>query len=1048
MFDDRNLAEERIERFHERLGMQLYRVVAPLEVTAWQAPGEPVSFAEAMEGEYSPMSAGDRWGPAWSTWWFRVNGTIPEEARAERVELRMDLGFVGDWAGNQSEGLVFTGNGYPLKGLNPMNRTVPLTFGDLAGERMQAGDALVGADGSMNLIVEAGANPNMGDFMNNPTDMGDRLTAPDKPVWTFGGAELVVRNDAVWHLWLDVEVLFGLMKELPQDSTLRAVILRGLEEAADAVDSVGLIGGANRGRELLAPLIASGAGRSAQQVSAVGHAHIDSAWLWPLRETRRKVARTFSNVLALAEEYPDFHFACTSAQHYAWLQEGSPELFECVKACIDRGQWHVVGGMWVESDTNLPGGEALVRQFTAGLRWMQRELGERPTCLWLPDSFGYTGALPQIAKLAGMTTFFTQKLSWNQTNTLPHHTFWWEGIDGSRIFTHFPPVDCYDSIVSPEEVAKAERNFKEKGRASASLLPFGYGDGGGGPVREMVERVHRFADMEGAPALSCDTPDSFFDKARAEYPNAPVWAGEMYLEFHRGVYTSQAELKRGNREVEAMLAMLEWLGTEAERLGAEYPSDEVETLWQRMLLLQFHDILPGSSTSWVNRDAREEYDTLRTRITELIDAALADIARVGTRQVAGTLVVNAAPHPRREVVGDGTDLSFVDVGSLAIAPLEDAERVPTATVSLTRTGDTFTLSNGLVSVEIGADGTLTSVRDLTAHRELLAPGQRGNLLTVHPDHPSCFDAWELQHHYRRTAVALDKVSDVRVATDTPLRARVEVVRTFGKSAFTQVITLDADSRAVDFEVRVDWHERHQVLRVGFPLAINAARDRSEIQFGHIDRSIAPNTSWDEARFEVSGHRWCLLEEPGYAVGFANSQTYGHDVQVLSDELRERRAGIRFGYTLLRSPEAPDPTSDTGTHSLRYSIVCGASLASAHEAGLRLTQPLQLRDSGAATSSTASIEPREGDTFAIIDSVKLAFDGSGDLIIRLHEAEGRAGTAHVQLGLDAVDVSEVDLLEGHLGEQMPSASPELDADTNTVTVSLHAFQITTLRMVTR
>lgn len=1045
MFDDRRLVEERIERLHERLGMQLYRTVAPLEVTAWKAPGEPVPFDEAALAHYVPMAKGDRWGPAWSTWWFRVRGTVPEAERSNRVELRMDLGFVGDWAGNQSEGLVFTESGFPLKGLNPMNRTVPLTFGALADGRSAAGEPLVEADGSVGLVVEAGANPNMGEFMNNPTPAGDRLTAPDEPVWTFGGAELVVRNDDVWHLWLDVEVLMGVMKEHPEDSTLRATLLRTLERAADAVDACGVLEDAAAARDVLAPVIASGAGRSAQVMSAIGHAHIDSAWLWPIRETRRKVARTFSNVLALADEYPEFTFACTSAQHYAWLKEGSPELFARVKDAIARGQWQVVGGMWVESDTNLPGGEALVRQFTAGLRWMRRELGERPTCLWLPDSFGYTGALPQIAKLAGMTTFFTQKMSWNQTNTLPHHTLWWEGIDGSRIFTHFPPVDCYDAIVSADEVFKAERNFKEKGRAKASIMPFGYGDGGGGPVREMVERVRRYADMEGAPRLVFDTPDAFFDKARAEYPDAPVWAGEMYLEFHRGVYTSQAELKRGNREIEAMLAALEWLGTEAVLRGIEYPADEIETLWQRMLLLQFHDILPGSSTSWVNRDAREEYDALRERIGAIIEELL---QRLGAGEASGAVgLVNPSPVSRREVLEHESGLSLVDADPLSITPLHEAERDIAHAVRIVHDGDGYVLDNGLVRAEMDADGLLTSIRDLTCDgvnggRELVPAGERTNVLTVHPDHPSCFDAWELQHHYRHSGTNLEGADSVHVLHEGPLRASIAVDRVFGRSTFTQTLTLDADSRTLDFTVDVDWQERHQVLRVGFPLALSASRDRSEIQFGHVDRAIAPNTSWDEARFEVSGHRWCLLEEPGYAVAFANSQTYGHDVQVLSDPIRERRGGIRFGYTLLRSPEAPDPTSDTGRHSLRYTLVCGADLESAHGAGLRLTQPLFVRDTGASLEPIVRVEPRMRDTHAIIDAVKPAFDGSRDVIVRLHEAEGRRGTAHLALGRNARAVHVVDLLEDALPGS--EAAAKLSGECG-VELHLHEFQILTLRV---
>lgn len=1061
MFDDSTLVEDRIERLHERLGMELFRVLAPVQVTAWKAPGEPVDFATAAGGSYTPIASGDRWGPAWSTWWFKVSGTVPAEAKSERVQLRVDLGFEGDWAGNQSEGLAYTTAGTPLKGVNPMNRLIPLTGEGLPETIAKAGEQLLDDSGAVELLIEAGANPNMGDYMNNPTDLGDLSTRPDTPVWTFGGADLVVRNESVWHLWLDVEVLWGVLKEQPKDSTLRATLLRRLEEAADIVDAQGIQEGADAARAHLAPAIASGAGNSAQIMSAVGHAHIDSAWLWPLRETRRKVARTFSNVLALAEDYPEFTFACTSAQHYAWLKSGAPALFERVKDSIANGQWHPAGGMWVESDTNLPGGEALVRQFTVGLNWMERELGVAPTCTWLPDSFGYTGALPQIARLSGMTTFFTQKLNWSQTNTLPHHTFWWEGIDGTRIFTHFPPVDCYDSIVSAEEVYKAERNFKEKGRAKRSLLPYGYGDGGGGPVAEMVERARRFADMEGAPRVEFDSPDGFFDKAREEYPNAPVWSGEMYLEFHRGVYTSSAELKRGNREVEAKLAVLEWLGALATEHGIDYPLGEVEELWQRALLLQFHDILPGSSIHWVNREARAEYEALRTDIERLIDSLFASLAggprarvdslrgerKEQTAALGGSevTVLNPSPVVRREVWEHSDGCSLIEVAPFSAAPLSSVEVEPENPVTCEERGGDIVLANGLVEVVIDESGLVSSLRDLQAGgRELLAAGETANTLSIHPDFPSCFDAWELQHQYKRSETVLSEALEVKVVRDTPFTSCVEVRRAHGDSTFTQRITLEADSRAVDFEVHVDWREKHRVLRVGFPLALSARTDRSEIQFGHIDRAIAKNTSWQEAQFEVSGHRWALLEEPGYAVAFANSQTYGHDVRVLDAPGNERRGGVAFGYTLLRSATAPDPEVDLGEHTLRYSLVCDAGLEEAHAAGLRLTQPLREATPGFEVSPVASIDLHEGDTLAFIDAVKPADDGSGDLIVRLHEAEGRTGKAHVCFATAPREVHATNLRE----TDTPEAAPGLTAcseDSSLYEVSMHEFQIVTLRV---
>lgn len=643
MHDDRELVEERLSKLRERVAERIHSVVSPLRASAWRAPGEPVSFEEAMTAEFTTFNRGTWWGPAWSTWWIILEGQVPAAARELSLEARIDLGFVGDWAGNQSEGMVFTLGGTPLKAVNPMNRSIVLASGSLAEAARAAGEPLIAEDGTVRLVVEAACNPDLTQKIGQATPLGDRLTAGDEPLWRFGGADIVVRDEQLWGLSLDLEILDDLMRLLPETSTHRARLLRGLERAADLLDSGPLEETAPAARQCLAPLLDSGANTSAQQMTAVGHAHIDSAWLWPIRETRRKVLRTFSNVTALADQYPDFHFACTSAQHYQWLKEASAEVFGRVRAAVARGQWHVVGGMWVESDTNLPGGEALVRQFTTGLQWMESELGVRPDCLWLPDSFGYSGALPQIARLAGMRWFFTQKLSWNRTNTMPHHTFWWQGIDGTRIWTHFPPVDCYDSIVSPKEVLHAEANFKEKGRARHSLLPFGYGDGGGGPTAEMMERLHRLGDLEDAPQVTSGSPQAYIELAREEYPDAPVWVGELYLEFHRGVYTTQLTLKQGNRRTEAALHALELLASMAAETDATlYPAEALESLWQRMLLLQFHDILPGSSTAWVNREAAEEYRRIGSELGRLASGMWEELLEAS----AGFSVFNPAPVAR------------------------------------------------------------------------------------------------------------------------------------------------------------------------------------------------------------------------------------------------------------------------------------------------------------------------------------------------------------------------------------------------------------------
>ena len=1034
MHDNRELVEERLERLRERVAGGLYRVVAPLEVSAWQVPGEPVPFEEAAAAQYLPFPVDTLWGPAWSTWWLKVRGAVHADDTTRRLELRVDLGFVGDWAGNQSEGMVYTVDGWPLKAVNPMNRTVPLTFGSLAEQR-----ALIGGDGAVELMIEAAANPDMTLKLGQSTQEGDTLTRAERPVWRFGGAEIVERDEEVWGLHLDLDVLDGLMRQLPVDSTWRAVLLRGLEDAADAVDTDGVAAGAGTAREILKPMLSSGAAGSAQHMTAVGHAHIDTAWLWPIRETRRKIVRTFSNVVALADEYPDFHFANSAPQHHLWVKQDSPEVYDRVREAIDRGQWHFVGGMWIEPDAMMPSGESLVRQFTSGLRFMKDEFGVTTDCLWLPDSFGYNGQLPQIARLAGMRWFFTQKLSWNRTNKLPHHTFWWQGIDGTRIWTHFPPCDSYDSTVSAEEVLGAERNFKEKGRARHSLLPYGYGDGGGGPVREMVERVRRFADLEGGPVLSHGSPAEFERSARAEY-DPDTWTGELYLEFHRGIFTSLMALKQGNRRSEAALQAIEWLASAAATAGHEYPHVKLEELWRRVLVLQFHDILPGSSTAWVNREAIAEYDAILTEVGELLDVAWDKLSTDG-----GHSLLNPSDARRTEVIQVDGDLRLVSAEPFSAAVLTPDSGLPeqVAPVRLTRDSDRIVLDNGLVRIAIEADGTLSSVLDLSCEREVLLPGQRANVLRLHPDHPSCFDAWELEAQYLRSSQDLTGLEDIEVRLDSDLRATVHVTRQVNSSRLTQVISLDAGSAAVDFAVEADWQEREKLLKVVFPLDVRATHTAAEMQFGHVDRPIAVNTSWDHARFETVAHRWLWLREPGYGVTLSTDSGYGHDVVVAGGSEASPTGGVEARLSLLRAPNSPDPAADAGRHTLRYSLAVGTDLEASHAAGLRLNQPLRVLAGSLNLSAPVSLTPASEQSWAVIDAIKPAFDGSGDLIVRLHEAAGARSRLSLELAEPSAKITEVDLLEQPVEratQQFPGGKVA-----GAVTLALHPFQILTLRL---
>ncbi|MFJ7175482.1 alpha-mannosidase [Streptomyces massasporeus] len=1010
MHDESRRIEERVKRLHDqRIKAAVYAAAVPLAVEAWQAPGEPVPFEEAAAASYVPFTMGTPWGPPWGTTWFRMRGQVPQEWAGRRVEAVIDLGFVGGWPGNQAEALVHLTDGTPLKAVNPLNQYVAIANPAQGGE-------------SVDYLVEAASNPDiLADNFSKTTPLGDKLTAGDKPLYTFLSADLAILDEEVFHLDLDVQVLRELMLELSEHDPRRHEIAHALDRAMDLLDLDDVSGSAAAVREALEPVLSRPAHASAHTISGVGHAHIDSAWLWPIRETKRKTSRTFSNVTSLAEEYDDFVFACSQAQQYEWVRDNYPEVWARIQESVKNGQWAPVGGMWVESDGNLPGGEAVARQFVHGKRFFMEHFGIETKGVWLPDSFGYNAAYPQIAKLAGNEWFLTQKISWNQTNKFPHHTFWWEGIDGTRIFTHFPPVDTYNARFSGEEMSRAVRNYSEKGGASRSLAPFGWGDGGGGPTREIMERARRLADLEGSAKVVVEHPDAFFAKAREEYPDAPVWVGELYLELHRATYTSQARTKQGNRRCEHLLREAElWATTAALHApGYSYPHEKLDRLWKTVLLHQFHDILPGSSIAWVHREAEAEYARVARELHALTAEAVAGLGAGAPR------AFNTSPYDRAEVVrtADGTP-AYVEVPASGSAPLADTAPPQPVTV------DGRVLDNGLVRVEVAEDGTLSSVRDLRAGREVLA--EPGNLLRLHTDLPNYWDAWDIDKHYNNRYTDLPAASSVTVVEQDPLVGALRVERSFGKgSTITQTISVRAGSPRIDIETDIDWHETEKILKAAFPVDIRAPHSSAEIQFGHIQRPTHTNTTWESARFEVSGHRWVHLAEPGYGVAVINDSTYGHDVSRTVREDGGTTTTVRL--SLVRAPRIPDPEADQGRHRFTYALLPGATIEDAVAEGYSLNLPLRVADAAGAFEPVVSADG-EGIT---VEAVKLADDASGDVVVRLYESRGGRATGTLRAGFPLAGAQITDLLERPL--------QDAEITDGAVAVALRPFQILTLRL---
>ncbi len=1039
MHDERTLIESRFMReFHLRIRPAVFGRAVPFAVSAYEVPGEPVPHDAIADVAFTPVEPGGRWGRPWGTTWFRLDAVVPDDWPAEGIEALIDLGFSGAMPGFQCEGLVYE-HGVPRRGVHPRNHAVPLP----AARPGQA----------VSLLVEAASNP---DFISSfsPNPLGSRDARDGAPLYRIGAPQLVWRDPEVDALNLDLEVLQGVMAGLDRRDPRRHRILRALERALDAVELTDVAGTAAAARAELAPALAVPARASAHRVAAIGHAHIDTAWLWPLRETVRKCTRTFSSAVELMDAYPEYRFACSQAAQYAWIEERHPELFARIQARAAEGRWVPVGGMWVEADMNLPGGESLVRQLVHGQRYFASRFGSPCREIWIPDVFGYPGTLPQIFVAGGCDRFITQKLSWNKTNKIPHHTFWWEGIDGTRVLTHFPPVDTYNAEITPRELQHASAEFADKGWSDWSLMPFGYGDGGGGPTREMLERARRMADLDGVGPVTIASPDEFFAHVEADGARGdiPVWRGELYFEMHRGTFTSQIETKAANRRCERLLREAElWSAASADEdlLG------QLDGLWKRVLLQQFHDIIPGSSINWVHAEAEEELGAVAEELEAIVEGAL--LAGFG----GPALIANAATHERDEVVltdGDPRGDAAPDDGVVqrladgrrawrtVVPGLGAAPAVPLAlddgVVPVRVDEASGTATNGVLAIAWDAAGDLVSIVDERHGRELL-PAGRAVACTLAPDHPVEFDAWDLERWTARLAGPLP-AGTVTVEDAGPLVATVRVDRSFGASTLTTRYRLRAGAAQVDLDLDVDWHEDEAVLCLDVPLDVRSEVAACGVQFGSVDRPMHTNTSWDLAKFEVCAHRWVDVSEPGFGVAVLDDGRYGHALQ---------DGGVRV--TLLRAACYPDPTADRGRHACRLAIAPHAGdrthvvrSAEAFDLPLRLVPGSPARGSVAGAAEVAPPAVVIDHPAVLVSAVKAADDGSGDLIVRLHEAVGGRATVRVQATGTWASVATTDLME------VPGASGAANLDvaldrssgsTATVALDLRPFQLVTLRL---
>jgi alpha-mannosidase len=941
----------RLVRKSETLLELIWPETRSLDQLLAAGPVDRITREEAQGLDYRQVAVGERFGPLFATYWFRAAATVPQEWAGSRVDLLWD---------SASEATLWR-DGRPVQGLNRHHPDAPLAEQAEGGARLE-------------FEVELACNGMFG-----------RQETP----FELHRAEIAAFDPDAWRLYFDFETLRALEEGEGVDPSLAGVLRSGLEQFCDDGD-----------REALARLYKHVNGSHAHEVAAIGHAHIDTAWLWPLAESYRKAVRTFTTQLRYMDEYPEYRFACSQAVQYAWVKERDPELWERLREKVSGGQLVPVGGSWVEPDCNLPSGEALLRHFLHGQRFFEHELGRRCTEFWSPDAFGYNGQLPQLLRHVGISRFLTQKLSWNRFNRPEHHTFTWQGVDGSEVLGHFPPADTYSSDATVPELLKTAREYMDHDHSGTSLLVFGYGDGGGGPTRAMLETLRRAHDLQGLPRTRVTTSEEFFEALEAEPGERPVVVGELYFEYHRGVYTTQARTKRLNRRCEQALHDAEFLAC---LRGDEYPREELDALWKRLLLNQFHDILPGSSITPVHEESERE-------LSEVLAGAEA-LSRPGETPM------NTIGFARREVAaGPSGELHVVEAPPYAAGAIVEAEDF----VFLEH--NPLVLENGCLRAELSTDGSLVSLLDKASGREALAAP--GNRLELYDDHPVSFDAWDIDPAHLRTRRDVVPASSYEVVTQSPLRAEVAFERAHG---IRQVVRLDAGSPRLEFRTTVDWHERKTLLKVCFPLAVRAPTATYEMPFGYAERPTHYSTSWDRARYEVPGHRFADLSEHGFGVALLSDSKYGYSC--LGGELR---------ISLLRSPVSPDPEADQGEHEFAYAVLPHAGgwreagvLAEAH----RFNAPLRwvAGESVPGTQSLASVD----DPNLVLDTIKRAEDSEA-LVLRLYEAHGARGTARLRLG--------VQYGSARLANGLEDDGEELEVDGDEIVVPYRPHQLLTVKAV--
>lgn len=1016
-----------------------------VQIEVYSVPNlERPSFetATAASNRFRSTAVGESFGPSWSTHWFRITIDVPQYE--DSLEFHWDA---------SSEGMIWTEDGEPLHGL---------TGGHRCDRRVEF---IIPKSwkGRKSFYVEASMNGMFGcangnDLVEPPHPGNDPIQPPDPDrQFVLETAELVEPNPIAWDLYWDFLVISDVARTFPMDSWEAQKCLGVANDIVNAFrrnDLSTLAACRSIAKKILGEIRIENKDHTV--VSAVGHCHIDTAWLWPFGETKRKVARSWATQVDLMNRYPEHRFAASQAQQYKWLKQDYPSLFKRVAEKVTAGQFIPIGGSWVENDTNFPSGESLARQLLYGQRFFQKEFGIRCKVFWLPDTFGYASQLPQLLRLAGMSYFFTQKMSWNNINKYPNSTFNWVGLDNSQVLCHMAPTETYNAQVTAAELKMSISNHGNLAEDNQSLLLFGNGDGGGGPLAAMLERAKRFEALSdtigGVPRMAlANSIDEFFegiDERTEDGKKLVTWHGELYLEFHRGTYTSQATTKLNNRRAEIFLRELEYLNTLALFLkGQEYPKSVLDEMWEDVLLCQFHDVLPGSSIEMVYEDTAVIYAALMAKGQKIYNNALKTLGFGGEKRS----VFNTLTWPRSEVI-KVDDISgftnaqqsqkggFVAVGSDGLGTTEVADLQYSPATAEEKDGK-YILRNEKLQVTIEG-GAIVSLIDLGLGKELVPEGVHANKMVLFDDQPLYWDAWDVEVHHLEKFDYVES-GKVTIIENGPLRASLKVEQKISdESWMISIISLDAVLEGpsytegfnealsmIQVECEVEWQENRKFLKVEFPWNLHNSTADYETQFGIVRRPTHFNTTWDGAKFEVVCHKFANLDEFGYGVAILNDSKYGFATHGNTQRL-----------SLLRSSKAPDAHADMGLQKFRYAILPhrgSLNQSAVVRAGFNFNSPLRLVDGFVELPRIAVA----GAPNVVLETIKKSEEGS-DLVLRAYEAYGGAAVGTINTSLSVSKAFKANLLE----EELESLEVKSTSTGSSISVALKAFEVVTVRLI--